>query len=80
MLGAVSRVTITQDEYLAAFMSGFEFVLLGIEGRLHDAKLDARARAELLAFVRDYQRVVQEHRERGTPEGALAFAVLARRN
>lgn len=73
-------VTITSDEYLAAFMSGFEFVLLGIEGRLHDSKLDARARAELLAFIRDYQRVVEEHRDRGTSDGAIALAAIARRN
>lgn len=52
------------DEYLDAFMNGFEFVLLAIRGRLAEERLSAAERARLDAFLEDYQHIVRAYRER----------------
>lgn len=52
------------DEYLDAFMHGFEFVLLAMRGRLLEEKLADAERAKLEAFVADYSRFVRAYRER----------------
>lgn len=64
------------SEHLSAFMSGFEFMLLAFEGRLHAADLDERSRVELERFVADYKRVLKEYAA-GRADDAERVHVLA---
>jgi hypothetical protein len=60
----MQAATIGSDEYLDAFMNGFEFVLLAIRGRLNEGKLPRSERERLEAFLADYARIVQAYQER----------------
>lgn len=51
------------DEYLAGFLDGFEFLLLALEGRMD--LLDEAAAEELAPFIEDYRRLGELLRERG---------------
>jgi hypothetical protein len=55
---------LASDAYLEAFMSGFEFVLLAIRGRLAEANVPAAERARLEAFLADYWRISASYHER----------------
>lgn len=66
------------DEYLGAFMSGFEFVLLAFEGRIHEKGLDEASKARLAEFLADYQRVLAQYRAKaGATAPAPSPVVLA---
>jgi hypothetical protein len=64
------------SDYLEAFMSGFEFVLLAIRGRLADARLSDDERERLLAFLEDYERIARAYHAR-TSDAAAARGDLA---
>lgn len=52
-------------------MSGFDFVLLAIRGRLAEADLPAEERARLEAFLADYWRISRAFHDRhGEPAPA----------
>ena len=68
---------VDSDEYLAAFMSGFEFVLLAFEGRLAAGELDGAAEARVQAFVRDYERILAGYRERHGADAPVPASMLA---
>lgn len=52
------------EEYLAAFMNGFEFVLLAIRGRLAEDHVPPAERARLEAFLEDYWRLSRAYHDR----------------
>lgn len=52
------------EPYLDAFMNGFEFVLLAIEGRLRVEDLSAEDRARLEVFLKEYWRIAEAYRHR----------------
>ncbi|HWG92254.1 MAG TPA: hypothetical protein VNZ52_15495 [Candidatus Thermoplasmatota archaeon] len=56
-------VTGASDEYLAAFLDGFEFALLALEGRMD--LMDEAAAEELAPFIADYRRLGELLRARG---------------
>jgi len=64
------------SEYLEAFMSGFEFALLAIRGRLADARLSDVERESLLAFLADHERIARAYHAR-TRDAAAARGDLA---
>lgn len=51
------------DEYLEAFLDGFEFVLMALEGRMD--LMDEAAAEELAPFLEDYRRLHELLREKG---------------
>lgn len=59
------------DAYLDAFMNGFEFVLLAIEGRLQVEDLSKEDRARLEVFLQEYWRVAQAYRQRRPADDSL---------
>lgn len=66
------------SDYLEAFMSGFEFVLLAIRGRLAESDLSEHERATLLAFLEDYERIARAYHTRTHDATAhTELAVLA---
>lgn len=52
------------EEYLQAFMSGFEFVLLAMQGRLEEGTLPEEERARVEAFLADYWRIARAFHDR----------------
>lgn len=60
------------EEYMEAFMNGFEFVLLAIRGRLAEGGLPESERERLEVFLADYSRIAQAYRARKpAPEPAM---------
>ena len=60
------------EDYLQAFMSGFDFVLLAMQGRLKEAGLPEDERARLEGFLADYWRISRafhDRHEAPTPTG-----------
>lgn len=47
------------EDYLGAFLDGYEFLLLAFEGRLSKEGTDAD---DLDAFLEDYRRILELHR------------------
>lgn len=56
--------SLASDAYLEAFMNGFEFVLLAIQGRLAEVDLPSDERARMEAFLADYWRISQAYHDR----------------
>lgn len=57
-------VGVASDDYLQAFMSGFDFVLLAMQGRLKEGTLPEADRARLEAFLADYWRISRAFHDR----------------
>ncbi|GEM_PF-5101501 len=55
---------LASDAYLEAFMSGFEFVLLAIRGRLAEGEVPPEERARLEGFLADYWRISASYHAR----------------
>ena len=55
---------VASEDYLQAFMSGFDFVLLAMQGRLKEGGLPAEERARLEAFLADYWRISRAFHDR----------------
>jgi hypothetical protein len=62
--GALDVPMHATDEYLDAFMNGFEFVLLAIRGRLQVEELSKEDRARLELFLKEYWRIAEAYRNR----------------
>lgn len=54
----------SSEEYLQAFMSGFEFVLLAMRGRLEEGTLPDAERARVEEFLADYWRIARAFHDR----------------
>jgi hypothetical protein len=54
----------SSEAYLEAFMSGFEFVLLAIRGRLAEPGVPQAERERLESFLADYWRISAAFHER----------------
>ncbi len=52
------------EDYLDAFMNGFEFILLAMQGRL--SELDDETQERVRTFLADYKRVSDGYRARRT--------------
>lgn len=52
------------ETYLEAFMSGFEFVLLAMRGRLAEVELPDDEKARMEAFLEDYWRISRAYHDR----------------
>lgn len=52
------------EAYMAAFMNGFEFMLLAIRGRLAEEDMSDSERARLDAFLADYAHIAQAYHAR----------------
>lgn len=55
---------LASDAYMEAFMSGFEFVLLAIRGRLAEANVPPAERERLESFLADYWRISASYHAR----------------
>lgn len=55
---------VASEDYLQAFMSGFDFVLLAMQGRLKEGGLPEEDRARLEAFLADYWRISRAFHDR----------------
>ncbi len=62
----------SSEDYLDAFMNGFEFVLLAMHGRL--AELDDESQAKVRSFLLDYERVVGGYKARSKTVGPADLA------
>lgn len=51
-------MTLPAEEYLGAFLDGYEFMLLAFEGRL-----DGDVPDDVEAFLDDYHRILELHRK-----------------
>ena len=68
---------IGSEAYLDAFMNGFEFVLLAIQGRLAEAGLREDERRRLEAFLDDYWRIARAYHDRRPKESPRVGALPA---
>lgn len=66
------------EDYLGAFMNGFEFVLLAMRGRLQEADLPAEERARLEAFLADYWRIAQAYHDRQPAPAPQGLGIAGR--
>lgn len=57
-------------------MSGFEFVLLAIQGRLAEPTLDPAERARIESFLADYWRISESYHQRHAPKVEAPAVVL----
>ena len=64
-----SQTGMSSEAYLEAFMSGFEFVLLAIRGRLAEPGVPKAERERLEAFLADYWRLSQAYHNRHPAPG-----------
>jgi hypothetical protein len=71
----VESAGLSSEAYLDAFMSGFEFVLLAMRGRLAEPGLDDAERARIESFLEDYWRISASYHARH-PERPAAPAVV----
>jgi hypothetical protein len=69
----VETAALSSEAYLDAFMSGFEFVLLAMRGRLAEPGLDAAERERLEGFLADYWRISASYHERHPAKPAAAL-------
>jgi hypothetical protein len=65
----MQQTGMASEAYLEAFMSGFEFVLLAIRGRLAEPGVPAAERARLESFLADYWRISAAYHERHPAPG-----------
>ena len=63
------------EDYLQAFMSGFDFVLLAIQGRLKEGNLPEAERARIEAFLADYWRISRAFHERHEAPAPAGLAI-----
>ncbi len=53
-------MALTSREYLGAFLDGFEFVLMAMEGRLNTGEMDRDL--DVADFIADYRTILELHR------------------
>ena len=73
--GSVPAPAVASEDYLQAFMSGFDFVLLAIRGRMQEADLPEAERARLEAFLADYWRISRAFHERTDAPAPVPLAL-----
>ncbi|MHB8584416.1 MAG: hypothetical protein ACYDDF_01065 [Thermoplasmatota archaeon] len=67
----MAQIGETSSDYLGAFMDGLEFALLALEGRLPDTP-------ETRAFLEDYRRILERHRDSAGKFEPVAARVFGR--
>ena len=63
------------EDYLQAFMSGFDFVLLAMQGRLKEGALPEAERARIESFLADYWRISRAFHDRHEPPAPSGLAI-----
>lgn len=68
-------VGVASEDYLQAFMSGFDFVLLAMQGRLKEGDLPEAERARVEAFLADYWRISRAFHARHEVSAPPGFSI-----